>query len=65
MDQVTRLALKGTNQIATLKTGRVVHVDGLPCELLDDVEVYSATGVADETAATGGEPERASASAKA
>lgn len=46
MDQVSRLALEANNETTTLRKGRIVHVDGIPYELLDDVEAYSATDAA-------------------
>lgn len=49
MDEVTRLALSANGETVRLKAGSIVHVDGLPYELLDDVEAYSATkNVSDE-----------------
>lgn len=44
MDEVSRLALGANSQTVTFAKGQTVHVNGIPYELLDNVEAFSASG---------------------
>lgn len=51
MDNVTRLVLEANGETTTLRKGQVVHVNGIPHELLADVGSFSATKMDLEAAA--------------
>lgn len=55
MDEVTRLALEANSEVTTLRKGQVIHVEGLPCELLADVQVFTATTIRRDSAPQEGE----------